>query len=71
MPRCLPWQGVGPRAAECGVLALLDTAGCDMEEVQEEEGDSTSNPGEAQVRCLRMQRCSARPPCVCSYTFMQ
>ena len=69
MPRCLPSQGVGPGAAECGVLVLLDTAGCDMEEVQEEEGDSTSNPGEAQVGCLH----SARLPCVCvcSYTFMR
>lgn len=33
------------------MLLLVDTAGCDMEEVAEEGGDSTSNPGEAQVRC--------------------
>jgi hypothetical protein len=33
------------------VLLLVDTAGCDMEEVAEEGGDSTSNPGEAQVLC--------------------
>ena len=29
------------------VLILVDTAGCDMEEHCEEEGDSTDNPGEA------------------------
>lgn len=33
------------------MLLLVDTAGCDMEEVAEEGGDSTSNPGEAQVFC--------------------
>ena len=33
------------------MLLLVDTAGCDMEEVAEEGGDSTSNPGEAQVHC--------------------
>ena len=32
------------------VLLLIDTAGCGMEERVEEEGDSKSNDGEAQVR---------------------
>ena len=40
---------MGPAIGGSGVLLLLDTAGCDMEELQEEEGDSISNPGEAQV----------------------
>lgn len=31
------------------MLLLVDTAGCDMEELAEEGGDSTCNPGEAQV----------------------
>ena len=31
------------------VLLLIDTAGCGMEERVEEEGDSKSNDGEAQV----------------------
>jgi len=31
------------------VLALIDTAGCGMEEVAEEGGDSRSNPGEARA----------------------
>lgn len=34
-------------ASELPVLLLIDTAGCDMEERQEEEGDSKDNPGEA------------------------
>ena len=36
-------------AAELGVLALIDTAGCGMEEEAEEGGDSRSNPGEARA----------------------
>ncbi len=42
-----------PALGEQPVLLLVDTAGCDMEEVAEEGGDSTSNPGEAQVLCSR------------------
>ena len=42
-------QGAGPAAAEFGPLLLVDTAGCDMEEVREEDGDSIANPGEAEV----------------------
>ena len=38
-----------PAKGEQPVLLLVDTAGCGMEEVAEEGGDSTSNPGEAQV----------------------
>lgn len=30
-------------------LLLVDTTGCDMEEVKEEEGGSLMNPGEAEV----------------------
>lgn len=32
--------GAGDAAAELPVLLLIDTAGCDMEEQAEEEGDS-------------------------------
>ena len=32
--------GAGPAAADLPVLLLIDTAGCDMEEHAEEEGDS-------------------------------
>jgi len=39
----------GPVEGEQPVLLLVDTAGCDMEEVAEEGGESTANPGEAQV----------------------
>ena len=39
---------------ELPVLLLVDTAGCDMEEAAEEEGDSTANPGEAQVGTAQM-----------------
>ena len=31
------------------VLLLIDTAGCDMEEQAEEDGDSKRNDGEAKV----------------------
>lgn len=34
------------------VLLLIDTAGCGMEERQEEDGDSKRNDGEAQVMYL-------------------
>ena len=43
-------QGAARAAAEFGPLLLVDTAGCDMEEVREEDGTSIANPGEAQVR---------------------
>ena len=43
-------QDVTPAAAELGPLLLVDTAGCDMEEVREKDGTSTANPGEAEVR---------------------
>lgn len=37
--------GATPSAAELPVLLLIDTAGCDMEEQQEEEGDSKVRAG--------------------------
>ncbi len=40
-----------PVEGEQPVLLLVDTAGCEMEEVAEEGGGSTANPGEAQVIC--------------------
>ena len=52
-PTCLPGlQDVGCAATNgepIPVLLLIDTAGCGMEERVEEEGDSKSNDGEAQV----------------------
>jgi hypothetical protein len=50
-------QGVdASAAAELGVLALIDTAGCGMEEVAEEGGDSRSNPGEARAALAHASR---------------
>lgn len=34
------------------MLLLVDTAGCDMEEQAEEDGDSKRNEGEAKVNAL-------------------
>ncbi len=53
-------QGVAPAAAEFGPLLLVDTAGCDMEEVREEDGTSTANPGEAEV-CPRFGSIGRHP----------
>ena len=36
-------------AGELGVLVLIDTAGCGMEEEEEEGGESRANPGEARA----------------------
>ncbi len=50
-------QGVDAEAAaELGVLALIDTAGCGAEEVAEEGGDSRSNPGEAAAALAHVRR---------------
>lgn len=43
---------------ELPVLMLIDTTGCGFDEKAEEEGASTSNPGEAQVRD------TGRAPCL-------
>ena len=53
-------QGVAPAAAEFGPLLLVDTAGCDLEEVREEDGTSTANPGEAEV-CLSFENFRLTP----------
>lgn len=41
--------GAGAEAAELPVLLLIDTAGCDMEEQAESEGDSKVRAGRAPV----------------------
>ncbi len=38
------------------VLLLVDTAGCDMEEVRDDASESTANPGEASVTIALVQR---------------
>lgn len=47
-------QGFSASADDVPVLLLIDTAGCDMEEQAEEDGDSKRNEGEAKVNtpCL-------------------
>eukprot|EP00850_Spirogloea_muscicola_P021982 SM000270S10379 [mRNA] locus=s270:124164:128532:- [translate_table: standard] len=47
--KLLDLEGVSQLATCEATLVLVDTAGCDMEETREEEGDSTKNDGEAQV----------------------
>lgn len=42
-------QGFSASADEVPVLLMMDTAGCDMEEQAEEDGDSKRNDGEAKV----------------------
>ncbi|PRW39069.1 DNA-binding SMUBP-2 isoform B [Chlorella sorokiniana] len=51
--------GAGAAAAELPVLLLIDSAGCDMEEQAEEEGDSKWNDGEAKVVMEHVQRLMA------------
>ncbi|KAL4440242.1 hypothetical protein ABPG75_003243 [Micractinium tetrahymenae] len=51
--------GATPEAAELPVLLLVDTAGCDMEEQEEEEGDSKWNDGEARVVMEHVRRLMA------------
>ena len=48
-------QGFSASAEDVPVLLMIDTAGCDMEEQSEEDGDSKRNEGEAKVRltCIR------------------
>ena len=43
-------QGFSASAEDVPVLLLIDTAGCDMEEQAEEDGDSKRNEGEAKAR---------------------
>ena len=44
-------------AGELGVLVLIDTAGCGMEEEEEEEGgESRANPGEARAALAHVRR---------------
>eukprot|EP00878_Enallax_costatus_P023460 GHUV01024954.1.p1 GENE.GHUV01024954.1~~GHUV01024954.1.p1 ORF type:complete len:171 (+),score=59.39 GHUV01024954.1:842-1354(+) len=45
-----------PAAAELPTLLLIDTAGCDFEEQQEQDGDSKYNRGEAEAALAHMQR---------------
>ncbi|KAK9834338.1 hypothetical protein WJX81_008466 [Elliptochloris bilobata] len=48
---------VDPRlAGELGVLALIDTAGCGMEEAAEEGSESRANPGEARAALAHVRR---------------
>ncbi|GAB4814237.1 hypothetical protein N2152v2_001283 [Parachlorella kessleri] len=49
-------QGVREEAASLPVLLLVDTAGCEMWEQQEEEGDSKRNDGEAAVVMAHVRR---------------
>lgn len=53
-----PVQGFSALAEEVPVLLMVDTAGCDMEEQAEEDGDSKRNDGEAKVftTCSHHQR---------------
>ena len=44
-----PLQGFSASAEDVPVLLMVDTAGCDMEEQAEEDGDSKRNEGEAKV----------------------
>lgn len=37
------------------VVALVDTAGCDMEEARDPDGASTLNSGEARVRAVPLR----------------
>eukprot|EP00887_Chlorella_sp_A99_P002446 scaffold10.g2446.t1 len=49
-------RGAGAAAGDVPVLLLVDTAGCDMEEQEEEEGASTWNEGEARVVMAHVRR---------------
>ena len=72
-PTCSPGlqdvEGAATGGEPMPVLLLIDTAGCAMEERVEEEGDSKSNDGEAQVcpfngpdaACMATQRLLAHP----------
>eukprot|EP00879_Flechtneria_rotunda_P033153 GHRR01036690.1.p1 GENE.GHRR01036690.1~~GHRR01036690.1.p1 ORF type:complete len:541 (+),score=209.92 GHRR01036690.1:666-2288(+) len=53
----LPSVANAAAAADIPTLLLIDTAGCDnCEEQQEEEGDSKRNPGEAKAAMAHVQR---------------
>eukprot|EP00878_Enallax_costatus_P011993 GHUV01012521.1.p1 GENE.GHUV01012521.1~~GHUV01012521.1.p1 ORF type:complete len:728 (+),score=288.54 GHUV01012521.1:305-2488(+) len=52
----LPTTMSNPAAAELPTLLLIDTAGCDFEEQQEQDGDSKYNRGEAEAALAHMQR---------------
>lgn len=48
--------GFSASADDVPVLLMVDTAGCDMEEQAEEDGDSKRNEGEAKVVMAHIQR---------------
>lgn len=52
----LPGAINNPTAADLCILLLIDTAGCDFEEQQEEDGDSKYNQGEAAAALAHVQR---------------
>lgn len=52
----LPTVSSNPAAAEQPTLLLIDTAGCDYEEQQEQDGDSRYNQGEAEAALAHVQR---------------
>lgn len=43
-------------AAELPTMLLIDTAGCEFDEYQEQDGDSRYNQGEAQAALAHVQR---------------
>jgi hypothetical protein len=43
-------------AAELPTMLLIDTAGCEFDECQEQDGDSRYNQGEAQAALAHVQR---------------
>ena len=49
-------QGVMLAEDDIGVLTLIDTAGCGMEEAADEDSDSKRNEGEAEVTLAHAQR---------------
>lgn len=64
---CSSGAAAAKQLAELPVLLLVDTAGCEFEEEQEEEGDSRSNPGEAKAVAAHVGRLIAAglaPPAI-------
>eukprot|EP00850_Spirogloea_muscicola_P015825 SM000124S25957 [mRNA] locus=s124:391499:396363:+ [translate_table: standard] len=54
--KLLNLDGVSRTATSEATLVLVDTAGCEMEEAREEEGDSMLNDGEAHVAIAYAER---------------
>lgn len=52
----LPCCSSSPAASELPPLLLIDTAGCEFEEAQEADGDSTFNEGEARTALAHVKR---------------